>query len=299
MQEKKPNFIVIGAMKAATTSLYTYLKQHPDIFMTDIKEPMFFNNFKQNNQYVIKGRKASYIRSWEEYLKLFVDVQHESSIGEASPAYIYNKKCASLIKEYLPNTKIIAILRHPVDRAYSNFLHARRDDREDVSNFKQAFLLENERISKNWSPLYHYKSKGYYYAQLERYYKLFERDKMKVIIYEDFISSPLESIKKIFQFLEIDDSFTPNISRKSNVSGVPKGYLGWIVKKLRYYRLMPKISIIRHFPNFINDFLFSSVYDKSDPLDANLRRDLTQKYYTQDITKLEKLIDQDLSNWLR
>ena len=164
MVEKKPNFIVIGAMKAATTSLYTYLKQHPEIFMTKVKEPMFFNNFQQENNYKILGKKRKKLNTLEEYLAMFKDVKNEKAIGEASPAYIYNQKAPQLIKEHLPNVKIIAILRHPTDRAYSNYLHAKRADRENVTSFQGAIELEQKRIQDKWSPLYHYiENYSYFY----------------------------------------------------------------------------------------------------------------------------------------
>ncbi len=76
-QQKKPNFIIIGAMKAATTSLYTYLKQHPDVFMTTIKEPMFFNNFQKKNDFKVLGRKTKKITTFEEYYPLFDAVKNE------------------------------------------------------------------------------------------------------------------------------------------------------------------------------------------------------------------------------
>ena len=85
-------------MKAATTSLYTYLKQHPDVFMTTIKEPMFFNNFQKKNNFKVAGRKTKKITTFEEYYPLFDAVKNEKAIGEASPAYISNENCPSLIK---------------------------------------------------------------------------------------------------------------------------------------------------------------------------------------------------------
>ena len=142
MQKKKPNFIIIGAMKAATTSLYTYLKQHPDIFITKVKEPMFFNNCNQEKDYKIIGSKSKKVNTLEGYLSLFNDVKNEKAIGEASPAYIYNEKAPSLISNILPKVKIIAILRHPTDRAYSNFLHTKRSDRENIISFQLAINEE-------------------------------------------------------------------------------------------------------------------------------------------------------------
>ena len=298
MVEKKPNFIIIGAMKAATTSLYTYIKQHPDIFMTKVKEPMFFNNFQQENNYNILGSKSKKATKLEEYLAMFKDAKNEKAIGEASPAYIYNENAPYLIKEHLPDVKIIAILRQPTDRAYSNFLHTKRADRENVNSFGQAIKIEKERISDNWSPLYHYIQKGFYSVQLKRYYNLFPKENIKVYLFEDVVKTPKETLKDIFKFLNVDENIEIDVSKKSNVSGTPKGILGFILKKMRYYNLMPKFAISDYLPTFIISLLFKSVYKDTEKLDSVLRKELTDKYYREEILKLEKLIDRDLSNWL-
>ena len=298
MVEKKPNFIIIGAMKAATTSLYNYIKQHPDIFMTKVKEPMFFNNFQQENNYNILGSKSKKATTLEEYLAMFKDAKNEKAIGEASPAYIYNENAPYLIKENLPDVKIIAILRQPTDRAYSNFLHTKRADRENVNSFEQAIKIEKERISDNWSPLYHYIQKGFYSVQLKRYYNLFPKENIKVYLFEDVVKNPKETLKDIFKFLNVDENIEIDVSKKSNVSGTPKGILGFILKKMRYYNLMPKFAISDYLPTFIISLLFKSVYKDTEKLDSVLRKELTDKYYREEILKLEKLIDRDLSNWL-
>ena len=298
MVEKKPNFIIIGAMKSATTSLYTYIKQHPHIFMTKVKEPMFFNNFQQENNYNILGSKSKKSTTLEEYLAMFKDAKNEKAIGEASPAYIYNENAPYLIKENLPDVKIIAILRQPTDRAYSNFLHTKRSDRENVNSFGQAIKIEKERISDNWSPLYHYIQKGFYSVQLKRYYNLFPKENIKVYLFEDVVKTPKETLKDIFKFLNVDENIEIDVSKKSNVSGTPKGILGFILKKMRYYNLMPKFAISDYLPTFIINLLFKSVYKDTEKLDSVLRKELTDKYYREEILKLEKLIDRDLSNWL-
>ena len=298
MVEKKPNFIIIGAMKAATTSLYTYIKQHPDIFMTKVKEPMFFNNFNQNTDFKVLGNKSKKVNSLLDYFSMFSSVKNESAIGEASPAYIYNENAPHLIKEHLPDVKIIAILRQPTDRAYSNFLHTKRADRENVNSFEQAIKIEKERISDNWSPLYHYIQKGFYSVQLKRYYNLFPKENIKVYLFEDVVKTPKETLKDIFKFLNVDENIEIDVSKKSNVSGTPKGILGFILKKMRYYNLMPKFAISDYLPTFIINLLFKSVYKDTEKLDSVLRKELTDKYYREEILKLEKLIDRDLSNWL-
>ena len=298
MVEKKPNFIVVGAMKAATTSLYTYLKQHPEIFMTKVKEPMFFNNFKQENKYKILGKKSKKPTTLKEYLAMFDDVKNEKAIGEASPAYIYNPQAPQLIKEHLSNVKIIAILRQPTDRAYSNYLHTKRADREDAATFQEAIELENKRIKDNWSPLYHYIEKGYYSVQLKRYFDLFSEKNIKIYLFEDVVKNTKETLKDVFKFLEVDENVEIDTSKKANVSGNPSGLMGWVLKKMRYYNLMPKFAISYYLPKFIMELIFKSVYKPIEKLNEDSRRDITERYYKGEIRSLEKLIDRDLSSWL-
>ena len=295
---RTPNFLIIGAMKSATTSLYSYLSQHPDIFMTKIKEPMFFNNLHQDNKYKIKGSISKKISTWEEYANLFNNVTSEIAIGEASPAYLYNNKCASLIHSYLPNVKIIAVLLHPTDRAYSNFLHTRRSDRETISDFYEALEEEEKRINNNWSPLYHYINQGYYYRQLKRYYNNFPKENIKVVLFDDLIKDPISTLEDIFTFLDVNKDVDIDTSKKSNSSGVPFGPAGWLLKKIRKYNLMPNIILSNYLSGSIINKLFSLVYKKPPRLDSFRRKKVTKKYFNSDILKLEKLINRDLSHWL-
>ena len=297
---KKPNFIIVGAMKAATTSVYSYLKQHPDIFMTRVKEPMFFNNYKKSQDFLIIGSKSkNKIKTISEYYALFDEAKSEKLLGEASPSYIYDKKTPSLIKKYLPNTKIIIILRQPIDRAYSNFLHVLRSGREVFSSFEDSINNESKRIEDNWSPLYHYINKGYYSEQIERYFNEFPIGNIKILLFEDIIQNTKECLIDIFRFLQVDDTFEVDFSRKLNASGIPRGVFGFILKKMRYYRVMPKFALSDYLPNFIINFIFKSVYTKSPKLSSKHRKELTNKYYKEEIKKLQKLINRDLSAWLR
>jgi hypothetical protein len=257
----KPNFIIIGAMKAATTSLYTYLKQHPDVFMTSIKEPKFFNNLNKNSVFKLKGKGLVKIKTMEQYQNLFQKAINEIAIGEASPSYIFDEDCHILIKDNLPRVKIIAILRQPVERAYSNFLHAKRADQEKETEFEKAFNEENEMLKKGIKTHY-YLEKGFYYKQLKRYYAVFPKEQIKIILFEDIIKSPEKITQEVFEFLNVDSSFIPNTSKKANVSGVPKGTLGWIIMKLRKNNLMPNIEFSKIYPEFIVNLILNTIYSK-------------------------------------
>jgi hypothetical protein len=297
MKVINPNFIIIGAMKAATTSLYTYLKQHPDIFMTSIKEPKFFNNLNKDSRFKLQGKGLVKIKTLEQYQNLFKEAINEIAIGEASPSYIFDENCHILIKEILPKAKIIAILRQPVERAYSNFLHAKRADQEKNTDFEESFTEENKMLKKGIKTHY-YLEKGFYYKQLKRYYDVFPKEQIKIILFEDIIKNPRKITQEVFKFLNVDSSFTPNTSKKANVSGVPKGMLGWIVMKIRKNHLMPNIEFSKIFPEFIVNLMLNTIYAKPKKISNKLINKLTNQYYIEDISKLEKLINKDLSIWM-
>ena len=299
--DKKPNFLIIGAMKAATTSLYAYLKEHPEIYLPSLKEPMFFNNIETDNKKIIlKGRAKKKITSFKKYYDLFQNVNNEIAIGEASPGYLYNSNCAKLINEHLGgSTKIIVIIRQPVNRAYSNFLHARRSGKEDINEFTIAINEEANRIENNWSPLYHYINQGYYYTQLKKYYEIFPRNNIKVVLFSELTKNKNKCLKEICEFLNVNENFNFSKEKKTNVSGIPKGLLGWFIMKLRYYSLLPNIVYSDILPKSFISFISKIIYKKPEKLNKKLINELTNKYYKNDILKLEQLISKDLSHWLK
>lgn len=261
-----PNFLIIGAAKSGTTSLYEYLKQHPQIWMSSVKETNFFALEGELLKFCGSGDQ-NYINKFsitkiEDYLKLFQGVENKIAIGEASPLYLYHPMASRRIQHYIPDAKLIVILRNPVDRAYSSFLHLVRDGREPLRNFAQALQEEEVRICNNWEHIWHYQQMGFYYIQLNRYFNTFSRQQIRVYLFEDFITNPVYMLKDIFQFLGVDDSFIPNLSIKHNVSINSKDQ--------KHTKLMLKIPV---------------------------RRRLVE-VYKEDVFKLQELIQQELSKWL-
>ena len=217
-----PNFLIIGAAKAGTTSLYYYLRQHPQVYMSPIKEPRFFAlegeilNFKGPAQ----GINQTSITSLDEYFHLFAGVTDEIAIGEASTLYLHSQRALEGIKRYLPNAKLIVILRNPIERAYSSYLHLVRDGYEALS-FEQALQAEEFRIQQKWQPLWYYSKRSFYYEAIKNYLDIFEHCQIKIYLYEDLAADSKYIFKDICGFLDIDDSFKPDTSIK-NSSGIPK-----------------------------------------------------------------------------
>src|ERR687894_901132 len=209
-----PNFLIIGAMKSGTTALYYYLEHHPEIYMSPVKEPNFFSSQEQENA-------AGAVTHIGTYQDLFRGVSGETAIGEASHSYLYEPGAAAEIRRYAPEAKLIAILRDPIDRAYSHFLHMVRSGEEPLDDFSQA-LREDEVGLHKERTFQDYIGRGLYYGQLERYFGTFPREQVRVYLYEDLSDAPISTVQDAFRFLKVDDSFVPDVSLRRNVSGDPK-----------------------------------------------------------------------------
>ncbi|WP_013321036.1 sulfotransferase family protein [Gloeothece verrucosa] len=292
-----PNFLIIGAAKAGTTALHSYLQQHPQIYMTPEKETNFFAfegkklNFQGTGDEAINKFSITDIINYE---KVFNQVKNEIAVGEACPLYLYSPEAAAKIKTYLPNVKLVIILRHPVSRAYANFLHLVRDDREPNKDFFQALQLESQRIKDNWEWFWHYIQLGFYAQQLKRYYELFSSEQIQVYLYDDFLVEPIKIIQNIFDFVQVDKTFLPDLSIRPNKSGMPKNLL--------LHRFLTKPNPIK---TLLKPLFPTSVRQKIQhqnlvtPEICLASQKLLLDLYREDILECQDLIGRKLSNWLK
>ncbi len=259
-----PNFIILGAAKAGTTALYYYLMQHPQIHVTPLKETNFFAlegqplDFRGPGDEEYVNRLS--ITRLEDYKEQYRWSGGRTAIGEASPLYLYSPRAVERIRHYVPDAKLIAILRNPVDRAFSAFLHLVRDDREPFSDFRQGLAAELERIAAHWEHIWHYKSLGLYHEQLRRYYDAFPAEQIKVFLYKDLRTDPEAMVREMFDFLGVDPSFVPDMTERHNVTRLPPG---------KKPVLLPEVR-------------------------AELRN-----FFREDALRLQDLIGRDVSHWLQ
>ncbi|MEM7591330.1 MAG: sulfotransferase [Cyanobacteria bacterium P01_A01_bin.83] len=297
-----PNFLLIGAQKSGTTALNYYLKEHPQIYMSPIKEPGFFDFEGQKPNFVGPGDQELYDHvptNIESYSNLFQAVSDEIAIGEATTWYLYSSKAPKRIQHYIPNAKLIIILRNPVDRAYSAFSHTIRDGREPINDFAQALKEEEERINQNWEYIWHYKQMGFYYDQLKRYFDLFDRSQIKVYLYEDLKYDSIALMQDICQFLNIDKTLISGSLPRRNVSGFAKS------KLLDYFLDKQNVQWIKTpFKLFLSSKMRENIVVNlknknrtKPPISPAVKIYLT-KIYREDILKLQELIERDLSGWL-
>jgi hypothetical protein len=296
-----PNFLIIGTAKSGTTSLYNYLKQHPQVYVSPVKEPKFFAYEGEKLDFRGPGDRlanSSVVTDIEAYRALFAKVSGETAVGEASPLYLYIPKAPERIRHHVPEAKLIAILRNPAERAYSHFSQMVRDGREPLGDFSQALEVEGERISDNWAFGWHYKRMGFYHAQLERYFDMFGPDQLKVYLYEDLKADPVGVLGETFRFLGVDDAYVPDMSLKHNVSGIPKSQaLHAFIRQSHPIKSVFKPFVPEQLRLRLKTNLRNRNLRQPPPLSAEARKELAEAY-REDILKLQGLIRQDLSKWL-
>ena len=293
-----PNFLIVGAQKAGTTSVYEYLSQHPDVFMSTPKEPHFFTYMTgdapsggHHSPFYKPQRRVTEVH---EYESLFANANGALAIGEASPSYLYSPHVAERISGIIPDSKIIAILRNPVERAFSNFQMNERLGQEPLKTFEAALAAEDDRVANDWGYAWHYFRKGLYDEQVVRYRQHFAQDQLLVTLHDDLVRDPAGFVRQLFTFLNVDPSFSPNLAISSNVSGVPRSrVLGTLLK--------PALMVHHYWSPFVPRKLRHTLRGKllvRARMQPDTRSALVDRYRSS-IASLEALIDRDLSNWLR
>ncbi len=277
--------------------------------MSRTKETYFFALEGQKANFRGPGDQEAINRSAvteiASYRAQFRGVSSELAIGEAATMYLYSPTAPARIRHYIPDAKFIAILRNPVDRAYSAFMHMVRDGREPLTDFAEALREEEARIHDNWEHIWHYKRMGFYHAQLKRYFDTFDRDQIKVYLYGDLKADPVGILQDVYRFLDVDDAFVPDTTLRHNVSGVPKNealhaLLNKLLNKPKALDIVQKPFL----PKRLRQGLVAHLHLLQNlnlvrwQLPTETRQQLI-RVYREDTLKLQELIERDLSNWLR
>lgn len=287
---RMPNFIILGTPKAGTTAIYNYLKQHPQIYMPPFKEPHFFS---------FEGERKPHwgIKTLEDYQALFQDATSEQIIGEASTWYLYSQTASERIRHHIPDVKLIAILRNPIERAYSSWAFRVQCGWECITDFKQALQAEPQRICENYEWDFHYLKTGFYSEQIKRYFDIFTQDQLKIIIYENFKADSVKTLKDIYQFIGVDETFIPDIYTKHNVTYLPKNnFINLIINRKSLAKNIIKSIIPQQLTQAIAHQLRKDNKVQLPPLSLKVKQDYLA-LYQQDISELENLINCDLTVW--
>lgn len=292
-----PNALIIGASRSGTTSCYNYLKQHPEVFMSPVKEARFFTYEGETVDF--RGPADSYtinrnsVTDLDDYLALFNGRTTEPVAGEASPVYLYDPRTPGNIERHVPGCKLICILRNPVERAYSDFLNMIRHGWEPLRDFEEALRREEDRKARHFGPFYHYASKGFYGEQLERYLDRFSEKQLKILWFEDFKADPTAAMQDVYRFLEVDPEFQPEVQTVHNRSGVPRSE---ILHTLFTHPVSEAAfrGPLRPIRQSLRD---ANTRHEKPPFPDPLRNELRDRY-RDDVAHLESLTGRDLSHWL-
>lgn len=298
----RPDFIIIGAPKGGTTSLYHYLRQHPQIFMGILKDSHFF--LHDGASPVMGGpfdrqRQREMIKSWADYRKQFRAPDSVRVKGEIGVRYLDSPQACTRIRQRLPDVKLIAILRHPIDQAYSHYCMHRHRNSEPSTTFEQALADEPRRLREGWFRSIH-QHLGYYHRHLLPYFENFDRKQTKIYLFDDLESDPTGMMRDLFGFLGVDPDFGADLSTHYNQAGElanPVLRRLWSASRGLRSRLTPLVPVRMrgHLVRFIANR--PVMPHARQPLAEATRLALLDAY-RDDIRQLSELIGRDLSHWL-
>ena len=299
-----PDFLLVGAAKSATSSLYSYLDQHPQIVMASGDESWFFSFFKNPPRYVSPGILSNLISELDAYLKLYDGAEANQILGDACPSYLYTyedtiRNIRQLYsEEALAKLKIIISLREPVSRAYSQFYTFKRKVQEPLA-FAQAIQQDTvkQRIQDNWNIFYDYPGFGMYSKQVEAFQQAFGKERVLVFLYEDIQADIHAVCRSIYSFLGIDPDFVVDDRIKHNsVTGEPtvKWLVAGLISKNKFKKMIS--ALIPKQLRMLLLYIIVAPLLKRKPMDENTLKQFSG-YFKQDIVKLEELIGRDLSSW--
>lgn len=303
-----PNFVIVGAMKSGTTTLWYHLRQHPDIFMPSRKELRFLSS-----SHFFDGKVNTYAYHYvcdcdpyysiEDYLEEFTTAGNKKAVGEASPQYLYNYSTTiPVIKKYIGDPRIIIILRDPVERAYSAYKHTIKDFKwsyffKSPETFEEYLDKEEQRkVNGEFKMMYFGRSLGLYYEQVKAYMENFSN--VKVCLYDDLKSNPGQVIKELYEFLGVRADYDVEAGLRRNVTPPANTIIQRILfsetsRKILapiMFNVMGDKSTYRFYEYLIKNFNTGDIKSET--------RNNLKDFYRNDIIKLQGLLDRDLSSWL-
>lgn len=299
----KPNLFIVGQPKSGTTALHQFLGQHPEIYMSSIKEPHFFcSDFHLESDRAYGKQRFFDFRSESSYLQLFNKTNGAKIVGESSTNYLYSHVAAEKIHNFNPDAKIIIILREPAKYLYSLHSHYVKFTEENESDFLTALALESERQQEKetsprvTSPSYlYYSQRIRYYQQVKRYCDRFKPEQIRIIIFEEFKSANERIYGEILNFLGVDSSFTPeygavNVNKEVKFQAINNLVNSPIVKNLSKNLLSQEFNeFVRD--NIVEKFLWHQAPRSSMPEDIKIK--LMQKFKSE-VVQISDLVNIDL-----
>jgi hypothetical protein len=306
-----PNFFLAGVAKSGTTALHSYLSQHPQVFMSPIKEPWFFGTadllappYGDDVRNALKCDRAwlqdylegpqepdvwRYVMAWEDYVRLFRNARDEPVVGDASTGYFWLPSAAAAIRDKIPDARFAFMLRDPADRLFT--LYLLNLWREPGISFRAWFhgILEAPHLFPSIV------GAGRYATHLERWGKIWPRERMRIYLYDDYRTDPRAVLRDLLGFLEVQADYPIDLSRRHNETTVPR---------FRYLHALRRRVFAGAAPRWIPEAARRALHRlyrrRRDEMamDATDRR-MVVDYYRNEIERTAALIGRDLSAWLR
>ena len=282
------DFFIVGAPKAGTTSLFYYLNKNKGICMSSIKEPNFFSSQD------LKIQKIYYdsliLDNLKEYERIFTPKNKQQIIGEASVSYLFYPNVANRIFDYNPRSKIIIILRDPVERAFSHYSMDLR-----LGHVKQSLdeLFDLGLNNKDNLFFQQYILLGQYYEQVNRYIEVFGRENICVKFYDELKLDASSFYSDILKFLQQENDHNIDFNQPFNKSKLPSNKF---IKWLYSWPIIRKISLI-FFPLSVIEFINIKFFKENNNIITNDLKSKLHSFFLEDIEKLEKLLSKDLNSW--
>jgi hypothetical protein len=298
-----PNFFIVGAPKCGTTALYSYLRQHPDVFMPASKEPKHFATDLDSGS----ARDGEvFVRDRTQYLELFAEGRGARRIGEATALYLYSREAAGNIHAFNPEARIIVMLRHPVDVMHA--FHGERlyNGNEDIPDFAEALAAEEDRRSGHRLPdgaisrALQYRELVRFSEQLRRYFDTFGRSRVHVILFDDFKSDTEGCYRELLRFLELREDFVPELDVVNARKRIRSERLANLVRRPPPYLRSAVRALVPAGVRAAGFNLYKAInieIGNRAGLAPAVHARLTAELRTE-ILELSRLIDRDLSHWI-
>lgn len=282
----KPNFFIAGAPKCATTNISYYLSLHPDIFISELNEPYYFCKFDVPDDF----ERASMIRDFDKYLNLFKKARNYKVVGEATSTYLMCPSAPSEIKKAFPDSKIIISIRNPIERAHSSYFSNLFRLNQKI-NFSKMIHMHNSEVRSKKFSVYNIILAGLYTEQVKNFQKYFDSNKIKIIIFEEYVKNIEGTIRSILNFLDIDEKIELSEQPKG-VYRVPKGTLPRVLMNSKLFRttttkLVPTITRQK----FGDRFMFKQTTKPQMSVEDRMS---LKNIYEQEVKNLERLLDKKL-----
>lgn len=300
MNELERVCFIGGASKSGTTALYYYLKQHPDLFLSEKKELHFFSRPDlaahcdgPGDEFVLDEVPATF----EQYLAHFKGVRPGQVAFDISPSYLYFSRSADRIKEHFPHAKFVFVLRNPADKAFSQYNHLRSTCRETLP-FAEALERESLRADAGYSDMWLYRDSGFYADRISRFLDVFGAERVRIYIFDDFIREPSSVLRDLCAFVGVRADIDFTEPGEVNVSGEPRSKL--VAKTLlqpnRFTRLLRRLL-----PHDLGRWVRENIRKMNAGQKAHLSPELRTSLladYADDVRRLEMLLGRS-TGWIR